>query len=450
MQQGAYIKAVEPESPADDAGFYPGCRIIAVDGHPLRDIIDWRWYSCDDEVSLSYVDGEGDEGEVVLTRDEGQQWGFEFRDAIFDEVIECRNACIFCFMRQLPDDARTTLSLRDDDYRLSFLQGNFVTFTNMGPADELRVIEQCISPLRFSLHCISPDLRRKMIGANAAHGIEVAERLLAAGVQLHVQIVLLPGINDGEELKRTLRWCYAHENILNVGIVPLGYTKHQARFHESFNDPSSAAEVIESIGPFQQRAMGERGSAWVYAADEFYSNAYGHAVLEHIPPASWYGDFELFEDGIGIIRSFYDDWLAHQQAVATCAQAIRRSDATVLFVYGCAMRETFEPLVRDSPLDGLLVPLFVENRYFGGNVDVTGLLCGCDIVSAVREAVARQEGKGRKIALVAVPDIVFNADGVTLDDMTLEHLRSELPVSMLVVSCEASKYLQQIANSLPR
>lgn len=450
MQAGGLIRSVDPESPADDAGFYPGCRILAVDGHPLRDIIDWRWYADGDDIEVSYVDADGDAGEVELFREEGEQWGFEFADAVFDDVIQCRNACTFCFMRQLPRDARSSLSIRDDDYRLSFLQGNFVTFTNVGPADERRIVGQCISPLRFSLHCISPDLRRRIIGKHAAHGVEVAERLLAAGIELHVQIVLMPGVNDGEELARTLAWCYGHENVLDVGIVPLGYTKYQQRFEHSFNDAAASRGVIESIRPFQERAMRERGTAWVFAADEFYSNAFGRDVLAHVPPARAYGDFGLFEDGIGIIRSFADDWEAHPEAVLACARALERADARVLFVYGRAMEETFAPLLERSPLAGRLVPLFVDNDYFGGNVDVTGLLCGCDIASALSRAVSGERAAGRRVAFAAVPRIVFNADGVTLDDMTLEHLRSEVPVALHVVSCEASKYLQQITDLLSR
>ena len=450
MRTSALISHVDPFSPADDAGFYPGCRITAVDGHALRDIIDWRWYTDSDEICISYIDGEGDEGEVELAREEGEPWGFDFEDIVFDEMMECRNACTFCFMRQLPAEARKSLSLRDDDYRLSFLQGNFVTFTNVRPEDEARIIEQHISPLRFSLHCVSPDLRRSMIGKHAAHGIEVAERLLDAGIELHAQIVLMPGVNDGEELVRTLEWAYQHSNILNVGIVPLGFTKHQSRFSESFNDPESARAVIETIGPFQRRALRERGEGWVHAADEFYSNAYGTDLLKHVPPALFYGDFGMFEDGIGIIRSFADDWMGHERLQAECAQRLRDAGIRVAMLYGRAMEETLDALMDGSPLAGLIIPVYVDNEYFGGNVDVTGLLCGCDMVEAIRRFAGEMNEQDMTACLFAVPNIVFNADGVTLDDMTLEQLRRESGVELHVVSCVASEYLQQIETLLTR
>lgn len=444
----AHIESVDEFSPADDAGFYPGCYITAVDGQPVRDILDWRWKTDKDEIVVSYLDAEGDEGEVELVRDEGEDWGFNFSSAIFDELIQCRNACIFCFMAQLPAESRDSLSLRDDDYRLSFLQGNFVTFTNIGPEDEARIIEQHISPLRYSLHCVTPELRTKVIGKHAAHGIGVAERLLAAGIDLHVQIVLMPNINDGEELRRTLQWCYERPGIQSVGIVPLGFTKHQQRFETSFNDKNRAREVIECIRPFQMRAASERRDAWVHVSDEFYRNAYPENLLEELPPASFYGDFELYEDGIGILRSFVDDWEEHPEAVSCAAKALKACNKRVVLVYGCAMRETMDALLKQSPLKGYLVPLYVKNDYFGGNVDVTGLLCGCDIVGAVKAEMDVLKNKEIPCAFVAIPRVIFNADQVTLDDMTLDQMQQQLGIALHVVSCDASDYLIQISNAV--
>lgn len=158
---------MEPESPADDAGFAPGCYLTTVDGAPLRDIIDWRWLTADDDITVGYIDLDGEAGVVELEREPGERWGFEFDGVLFDSVKLCRNACVFCFMRQLPDGVRPSLVLRDDDFRLSFLAGTFVTLTNLKPEDEARIIEQHISPLRVSLHASEPELRRRMIGKHA-------------------------------------------------------------------------------------------------------------------------------------------------------------------------------------------------------------------------------------------------------------------------------------------
>ena len=286
----ALVIAVAPDSPADDAGFEPGCYVTTVDGRPVRDLIDWRWLAADDVMDLGYVDLDGDEGVVELEREEGEDWGFEFEGVVFDGVRQCRNACTFCFMRQLPDDMRSSLTLRDDDFRLSFLAGTFVTFTNLKPEDERRIVEQRISPLRLSLHVADPEVRRRMIGKHAQHGIDVLERLLEAGIEFHAQIVL----------------------------------------DRSFNDPVSSRAVMDLVIAFQRRALAERGSMWAFPADEFYHNAYGPELLRNLPPSEHYGDFGMFEDGVGIIRSFVDDWKRAERAglVERCAAALRAADAT--------------------------------------------------------------------------------------------------------------------------
>lgn len=432
----ARILAVEEGSPADDAGFTPGCVITAVDGNPLRDILDWQWYSDGDEISLSYIDTEGDSGEVELYREEGESWGITFDGALFDGIRTCRNACVFCFMRQLPKEVRDSLVLRDDDWRLSFLQGNFVTLTNLSDEDAELIIERQISPLRVSLHAVTPEVRQKMIGKHAPHGIEMMERLLAGGIELHAQIVLVPGMNDGAELARTLAWAYLREGIRNVGIVPLGFTKHQTRFEKSFDAPEDALAVIDAVEPFQKHAQAERGYPWVYLADEFYCNAYPEGVLAHVPPTEHYGDFSMFEDGIGIVRTQMDEWAACVEAQHRLASTLTEENARVFYVLGEAQRGVTDALLKDSPLDGLLVPLFVKNEHFGGNVDVTGLLCGSDVARAIRGVSAHD--------FVVVPRIMFNSDGVTLDDMTVDDIRDTAGMPVCVVSCSAAEYLAEI------
>lgn len=440
----ALVRAVVPASPADDAGFEAGCYVTGVDGRPVRDIIDWRWLADGDVMELGYIDLDGDEGVVELERDEGEEWGFEFEGVVFDGVKQCRNACTFCFMRQLPDDMRSSLTLRDDDFRLSFLAGTFVTFTNLGPEDEQRIIEQHISPLRLSLHASDAEVRRRMIGKHAGHGIDVLERLLAAGIEFHAQIVLVPDQNDGAVLEETLAWAYSRPGIKDVCIVPLGFTKHQSVFDRSFNDPVSSRAVMDLVVPFQQRALAERGSMWAYPADEFYHNAYGPQLLSNLPPSAHYGDFGMFEDGVGIIRSFVDDWeQAEREGLPErAAAALRASGLRVRYVAGCATRHFLGPLVANSPLAGLFEPLFVKNDFFGGNVDVTGLLCGCDIVAAVRRACAQN---GERTVFV-LPQVMFNDDSVTLDDMSLEDMKIGAGATLAVVSCNASDFLSEIID----
>ncbi|MEY8460800.1 DUF512 domain-containing protein [Eggerthellaceae bacterium 24-137] len=496
----ARIVAVEPESPADDAGFEPGCFLTSVDGRPLRDIIDWRWLASDDVIAVGYIDLDGESGEVELEREPGEDWGFTFDGVLFDTVKLCRNACVFCFMRQLPEGVRPSLVLRDDDFRLSFLSGTFVTLTNLKPEDEARIIEQHISPLRVSLHASEPELRRRMIGRHADHGLAALDRLLAAGIRAHAQIVLMPGLNDGDALRETLEWAWERPNINGVGIVPLGFTKHQTALHESFTTPNAARGVIEVIAPFQKRARAERGGPWVFAADEFYVNAYGVETPEHIPPASDYGDYDMFEDGIGIVRSYVDEFaeVCESGLAARAAEVLASRNLAARYIIGEAMQPFLDAMIEKSPLAGRLVPLTVRNDYFGGNVNVTGLLTACDIITAIRNAIgmesASSEEEGSSLSeeqgsddgcsnrassaanetvqwtvsqsedclselecpaalpgqaegtyeLFLIPSVILNDDGVTLDDMTVQDIENAVGVSVHVVSCNPCDYLPEI------
>lgn len=439
---GGLIASVAIGSPAWDVGFEPGCCIVSADGFILRDVIDWRWIADGESVTVGYVDLAGDAGEVELWRDPGQDWGIEFDNLVFDGVRQCRNACTFCFMRMLPEGMRPSLYVRDDDYRLSFLVGTFVTLTNVTAADERRIIEQRISPLRVSLQVANPHVRRAMIGKHAAHGLEVLERLLAAGIEFHAQVVLVPDCNDGDVLRDTLAWAYARPGILSVGVVPLGYTRFQNTFEKSFNDREASRAVLSSLAVFQARAQAERGCAWAYAADEFYRNAYGPSLLRELPPASFYGDFSMFEDGVGIIRSTVDDWREAHGAgsIARCAEALRATGTVVYMVVGLAQRDFLDPLVAESCIGDVFVPLYVDNSFFGGNVDVTGLLVGKDISAAARRVSDR--------AIVAVPRVVLNDEGVTLDDMTLADMEKAAGRSLRMVSCSPIWYFDEIADGL--
>lgn len=409
----ALIVSVDEASPANAAGLRAGDAVVAVDGHPVRDILDWQWITADEECSLSCIDGEGRPFEVGLERDGFEPWGIAFDGAIFDGVKTCVNACTFCFMRQLPQGLRRTLSMRDDDPRLSFLQGNFVTLTNLSSDDVRRIEEQRLSPLRVSLHAVDADVRERLMGAHAQRGIENLEDILAAGIEVDAQIVLVHGVNDGDVLDRTLAWAHVRPNIMTVGIVPLGYTAHQKRFTSSFEVPDRARAVLEQLEPLQSACMAERGYAWAYAADEFYLSAYGDEVLEHLPDAAFYGDFAMFEDGIGIVRSSVD---AFESAFASgsldeLARILAEKGLQVVWICGCAMKPYFASLLASSPLAERARALFVENRFFGGNVNVTGLLAGADMVRALSD-------DGQDGSLFLLPGVAFNADGVTVDDMT--------------------------------
>ena len=415
--EGGLVVGIREDSPAYDVGIEPGMRVVSVNGKPLTDMIVWLWEADDDTVELEVFDPSDDTvTPVELERFPGEDWGIEFEGPIFDDMRTCVNACVFCFMTMLPKGGRETLYIRDDDYRLSFLQGNFVTLTNLSDVDVQNVIEHDMSPMNVSVHAISPDVRRKLMGRNAARGIEVLEAFMAAGIEIHAQIVLCPGLNDGDELRRTLEYCEEHEQITSLGIVPLGFTKHQNRFTTSYSDdPAAARQVIEMVRPYQDRAYERFGRHTFQMSDEFYLDA----NMEP-PEADFYDGYPQYYDGIGMIRSYLDDTrdiLAQKgerlQAVAT---ELKTRGQRLVAVSGTAARDVVAGFISAEPLHGEVVG--IKNRYFGGNVDVTGLICACDLLEQLPADLTH--------VMLFMPSVMFNADSMTLDEYHQDQLTSEL------------------------
>lgn len=423
----AVIETVEKGSPAQRAGLASGDVITHVEGVPLRDMIEWLWYADGPAVALTLEDGT----ELEIEREFGEDWGLTFSDCIFDGIITCRNSCAFCFMRMLPEDMRASLYLRDDDYRLSFLQGNFVTLSNIDDDDLDRIIERRLSPLHVSLHAVSPEVRAQLIGKNAAHGMEVLEELLEAGIEVHVQVVVVPDVNDGSELVRILSWIEAHPGVLSAGFVPLGYTRFQTRFDSSFSDdPDKAAAVIELIREFQEDSGVERLNPRLQIADEFYINA-----DYDFPPAYMYAGYPQFQDGIGMMRAFIDEWSENAELIAEVARSLEGKPRASI-VTGTAFAEVLRPLLDASPLSGSLEIIPVKNEYFGGNVDVTGLICGSDLVPVLSEV--KPQG------IVLLSRQMFNQDLVLLDDTSLDELRAVCGADLRLCTFSPYEILQAL------
>jgi putative radical SAM enzyme (TIGR03279 family) len=397
--------------------------VTHVNGVELRDMIDWDWEADGPEVDLEGVAYPGTpdefEFECHLERDWGADWGLAFDGAVFDGMRICRNNCLFCFMKMLPKGMRRTLYMRDDDYRLSFLQGNFVTLTNMTDADVERVISHAMSPLNVSLHAVSPDIRARLIGKHAQRGLDVLERLLAGGIEVHAQIVLCPNENDGEELRRTLQFIEERPLITSLGIVPLGFTRHQDTFTESFNEPSRAQAVIDIVRPYQLRSRAQTGRTRYQLSDEFYLMA-----KVDPPEAIEYDGYPQYHDGIGMVRSFIDEGVelvADPTSVAVFDRACDRLKAageSVLLLSGAGSAHVVQSFIDSTPVRGLCSVMAVDNRYFGGNVNVTGLLCACDVLDQLPDDLS---GK-----VVLLPDIMLNTDRLTLDGMSADELLSKL------------------------
>ena len=416
---GAWVAAVEEGSPAWEAGIEPGMRIDRVNGVVPRDLIDWRWEADGAACELEVFDpSDGTTTPCELWREPGQDWGIDFTDVLFDGIRTCVNACQFCFMAMLPPEARSTLTLRDDDYRLSFLQGNFVTLTNVSDEEAERIVACGLSPMNVSIHAITPEVRRNLIGRRADRGIEVLERLLEGGIEVHAQIVLCPGINDGAELAATLDWVEGRGGITSLAVVPLGYTKHSRRFKSSYSDDVEASRaVVRLIEPYQRRARETLGITRFQLSDEFYVDA-----RLPVPPAETYDGYPQFYDGIGMLRSFLDETalVARERAADLCAVdgALAERGLRLELVCGEAAAETIGALCRALSPDGRAATHAIRNDYFGGDVNVTGLIVSEDLLAQMPDDLSG--------ALVVLPEVMFNFDRLTLDGDTQDHILEEL------------------------
>lgn len=429
------ITRVEPGSPAAASGVSPGQAVVAVDGQPVRDVLDWQWLTDGESVRVTLQDQAGDTTDVELSRDALRGWGIEFGDLVFDRIKTCRNDCAFCFMTQLPAGLRSPLYLRDDDFRLSFLQGNFITLTNLKDEDVERIATQRLSPLYVSLHAVDPEIRARLMCVRGQdEGIARFDELLDEGIDLHVQIVLVPGVNDGEHLDRTLNWLAEREGILSVGIVPVGFTRHQSSITASYTEPIDAALVIEQVQRWQF-AMRERdGVTWVHLADEFYLNA-----RAPFPRTEWYDGYPQYENGIGLVRAFVDETMELRTELESALLGLPADQELVTVVTGMMAATTIAGALDACEARGRVRLLVVPNRFFGGNVSVTGLLTGQDIA----DAMASDAHAGTYL----VPEVVFNADGVTLDDMALGDIESRGGAKVLVTSSDAAGLLDGLLRA---
>jgi len=427
---GGVISGVEREGAADRAGLAYGDAILAANGHELRDVIDWMWLADESSVEVTMRGSDGVTRDLVLERDLDEGWGFDFENVVFDGIRECDNACSFCFVSQLPGGLRPSLYVRDDDYRLSFLVGNFVTLTNLDDQDVARIMEQHLSPLHVSIHAVDPAVRRRLVCCTTEdRALEHVETLTAAGIRLHTQIVLVPGINDGAVLDQTLEWLAARPGILSVGVVPVGLTRHSPQGMGAYRTSDAAAAVLAQLAPWQARMRAERGISWVQAADEFYLTA-------RAPLPGWddYDDFPQFENGIGMTRSFLDEMAERIEEAR--AEPLRACGAVL--VTGELFAPVLEALARTLSEGGCEVRVLpVRNELFGGDVTVTGLLAGDDLELAIlADARARRGMSAHDTYLL--PAVVLNDDGLTLDGRDLAHVQEGSGADVRLVSCDAA------------
>ena len=406
------ISAVRKNSLAEAAGIVAGDKLVAVDGVQVKDIIELSFYTSDYEVELELENAQGQRRQVHIDKYPDEDLGLEFEAAVFDKVSTCYNNCIFCFVDQMIPGMRKGLYVRDDDYRLSFLYGNFITLTNLKEEDFQRIIQTHMTPLYVSVHATDPKVRCEMMHNRfAGELMDKLERLFAAGIEVHTQIVCCPGYNDGEILAKSFHDLYArHPHVLTMAVVPVGITKHREGLHplRTFTKEEAAA-LIDQVTPWQRQCREETGKTFIYLGDEMY-------LLggRDVPTAEWYDGFPQLENGIGLTRSFVDEWqatlpsLSSYQAASPAVIPVGESAFTVLQPLLDALNKQFNTAHSFVP---------VPNQFFGGKVNVTGLLTASDILRTCKES-------GKRLIL---PAVVLNNDKLFLDDTALEQFRKEYP-----------------------
>ena len=446
---GGTITRIDPESPAARAGLCPGEVLVTAQGQPLHDMLDWRWFSDGAQVDMAVRDPQGTVRSVTLERAQGEPWGFEVADPLFDGIRTCRNDCSFCFIKQLPPGLRPSLYVRDDDYRLSFLQGNFVTLTNISDADLARIIEQHLSPLRVSFHALDAVAREKLIGPNHKRGLVVLDQLLAAGIDVHIQIVLVPGVNDGDILDQTLLYLAnpaRKPHVISVGIVPVAWTKYAnnptgqpGAALPDWRDPLAAAHVIEQVQRYQFAEEKAQGHDWVYLADEFYITAQAPFPLE-----KYYGGFPQYENGIGMVWGLIDDFKKHLALVQQALSLVPEQSESITLVCGELIRDTLLGALSAAGAGGKVRLLPVRNEFLGGTVSVTALLSAEDLLRAV----AYDDERTVLPTTYLLPAVIFNSEGLTLDGLRAADILERIKPPALFFPTTATGLAEAIEQSV--
>ena len=432
----AQIKYVEQGSIAEEIGLESGDTILEINNTEIKDVLDYRFLINDEEITLTIKTKQGEIVEIDIEKDAYEPLGAEFENSLMDKPLHCTNKCVFCFIDQLPKGMRESLYFKDDDTRLSFFQGNYVTFTNLSDDEIDRIIRLRISPINISVHTMNPDLRVKMLkNPKAANLPEIMQRLCLSGIIMNCQIVLCPGYNDGEELNYTIGKLYEMRScVKSVSVVPIGLTKHREGLCSmTAVDAAKAKELIAEIENWQKKARKEIGTGFVYASDEIYLKAGCE-----IPDSNAYCGFPQIENGVGMIAS-----LREELTDALKEKAPNEKKRTVTLVTGAAVHSTMCDLAENVMKKYPDIRINVEkiiNNFFGEQITVSGLLCGCDIIEQLK-------GKNLGDNLIITKNMLRDGENVLLDDVTTEDIERELNTKIIAVGDDGYELLEAILGN---
>ncbi len=404
------VAAIAPDSLGERLGLKPGDELLSIGGRELVDFLDWEFLAADEEFLLRARTAAGEEIEFDIERPEGLPLGVVLAPP---KIRRCNNRCDFCFVDGNPESARKALWIRDDDYRLSFRYGNFATLSNLKEKDVRRIVEYRLSPLYVSVHATDPAVRRRVLrNPKAPEILPQLEAFAAEGIRFHTQIVVVPEVNDGPVLERTLADLWAlGAPVLSVSVVPVALTSYSKHDLVRAASDAEARESLRAVERWAARARRERGAGWVYGSDELYQRA-----GEPFPPAEAYDGFEQVENGVGAVR--YLEQLVRDEAGALPDLAGQR----VLVLTGTAMGPLMPVVLRalERATGARFECVSVENTYFGASVTTAGLLPGADLAAAL--------GARGGYDLALLPAEAVNEDGVFVDDVSLASVAAATPV----------------------
>ena len=414
-EKGLKIASVQSGSIAEQAGLLPGDTIIAVNKQRIRDIVDFLFYNEEGELVID-IQRDRVRLRVSLSYDNVEKLGLDFKPF---RIMTCKNKCIFCFVKQLPKKLRKTLYIKDEDYRMSFLYGNYITLSNMSMEDKKRIVKQRLSPLYISVHTTNKALRNQMLGNSKAPDIMKELKFFADNkIRFHAQVVLCPGYNDGKELQQTLNSLLRfYPYLLSVAVVPVGITSHskQPVTPVAKEDAISALRTIEA---FQKRMIKKHGVPVAFGSDELYLKA-----ERSFPSIKEYGELPQLENGVGMVPLFL-----HQAKKITWSTNSYQK-MSVLTVTGVSFYPFLKKFAdRISQETGILLDIVpVENRFFGSMVTVTGLLTGGDIIQSLLNRSIKHD-------FLIIPDVVLNENALFLDDITLMDIEEAIGIPVKKIS----------------
>ena len=427
------ISSIDKGSIAEEAGIESGDYILEINGHEITDILAYKYYSSDENITLKVGKKNGETEIIDIENPYLEDLGLNFEYPLLSKSRSCRNKCIFCFIDQLPKGMRETLYFKDDDSRLSLLHGNYVTLTNLNDKDIADIADMHISPINISVHATDPDVRRVLFGHNKTGDILKRMRFFADnGITMNGQIVLCKGINDGEVLKKTLDdLCELYPAVYSVSVVPVGLTRYREGLYplEPF-EKEDAEELLDTVKEFQNKMLKKCGSRVIYASDEFYLTA-----EREIPSYAEYEDFPQIENGVGLIASIREEFYEALEDVQT-----KKLEREISIVSGKAAYPLISGFAKAlcEKVEGLKIHTFeITNNFFGERITVCGLLTGGDIKAQLR-------GKNLGERLLIPHSALRSGEDVFLDDMTLSELENSLGVPITPVYNDGYEFIDAV------